>query len=215
MLSREPLQIFDMRRPVVEAGLQVVRLVLAIDGVEHRFLFFYAFTPAPIRRGASSSSGQRGRGAKSSGLCSPKRKRSSPAQAIIAALSVQRRKGGATKARPASRAHVSSSARNAPFAATPPATTSALKLGWLAHAAAMARRVRSIRLSTTAIWNPAARFARDASSSGPSCSTLCRRAVFKPLKEKLSSALPFIGRGRSVTGLVAARAARSIDGPPG
>eukprot|EP01136_Pigoraptor_vietnamica_P027405 Opistho-1_new@83669 len=57
----------------------------------------HAFTPAPRTASASGSSGQRGRAAVSSGSVRPAAKRSAPAQAIIAPLSVQSQSGGATK----------------------------------------------------------------------------------------------------------------------
>ena len=63
--------------------------------------FYYALTPAPGNFTAAGSSGQRGRGAKSreSGVGSTLQ-RSNPAQAIIAALSVQSLIGGATSSAP-------------------------------------------------------------------------------------------------------------------
>src|SRR5690606_26069876 len=60
----------------------------------------HAFTPAPRTGSAPASSGQRGRAAKSSGSACPSASRSTPAQAIIAALSVQSESGGATKRSP-------------------------------------------------------------------------------------------------------------------
>lgn len=60
----------------------------------------HAFTPAPRTVSASGSSGQRGRAAMSSGSVNPAAKRSAPAQAIIAPLSVHSQCGGATKRMP-------------------------------------------------------------------------------------------------------------------
>jgi hypothetical protein len=51
--------------------------------------------------------------------------RSSPAQAIIDALSVQSASGGATKQKPCASHSACNVERNTAFAATPPATTSA------------------------------------------------------------------------------------------
>src|SRR5690606_27741690 len=84
--------------------------------------------PEPIIGLALSSSGQRERGANdmpSSPLASPERMRSSPAQAIIAALSVQSAIGGATRRISCAAQRRSSVARIALLAATPPATTRA------------------------------------------------------------------------------------------
>ena len=50
----------------------------------------HAFTPAPMAGAASRSSGQRGRTGASSGSIRPSARRSAPAQAIIAALSLHR-----------------------------------------------------------------------------------------------------------------------------
>ena len=63
----------------------------------------------------------------------PKRNRSIPAQAIIAALSVQSRKGGATNRTRSSVQSRSSEARIRLFAATPPATAKAGSLGVIAR----------------------------------------------------------------------------------
>ena len=60
----------------------------------------HAFTPAPRTASAPGSSGQRARAGVSSGSVRPAAKRSAPAQAIIAALSVHSQSGGATKRRP-------------------------------------------------------------------------------------------------------------------
>src|SRR3954468_10428334 len=60
----------------------------------------HAFTPAPRTRSASGSSGQRARAGASRPSVRPASKRRAPAQAIIAALSVQSQSGGATKGRP-------------------------------------------------------------------------------------------------------------------
>src|SRR6185312_12302292 len=68
----------------------------------------------------AAANGQRGRGAKSSASTMPRRKRSIPAQAIIAPLSVQNLIGGATRRTPSP----SSRPRRLVLAATPPATTS-------------------------------------------------------------------------------------------
>src|SRR3546814_8020293 len=76
------------------------------------------FTPAPRAFSAVGSSGHRARARVSSGSVSPAAKRSAPAQAIIAALSVHSQPGGATKRRAWSAASVSSATRTAVFAAT-------------------------------------------------------------------------------------------------
>src|SRR5271154_4577799 len=66
---------------------------------------------------AAESKGQRGRGAKSSPSVSPALNRSSPAQAIIAALSVQRAGGGRTRSQPVFAAGAASPWRRAALAA--------------------------------------------------------------------------------------------------
>ena len=63
------------------------------------------------RGGARSSSGQRGRSGASSPSTRPRRSRSSPAQAIIAPLSVHSAGGGATKRSPACRASAAKRSR--------------------------------------------------------------------------------------------------------
>ena len=85
----------------------------------------HAFTPAPRTFSALSSSGQRARAGASSSSVSPSAKRSAPAQAIIAALSVHSQAGGTLKPRPSRLASSASAERIAVLAATPPATTSA------------------------------------------------------------------------------------------
>ncbi len=60
----------------------------------------HAFTPAPRTFSASGSSGQRARAGASSGRSGPAMKRSAPAQAIIAALSVHSQPGGTLNWRP-------------------------------------------------------------------------------------------------------------------
>src|SRR5690606_9558834 len=82
-----------------------------------------ALTPAPMAGGAAGSSGQRARAARSRGSLWPSFRRSIPAQAIMAPLSVQRRGGGATRRKARSRASDSRAARIWLLAATPPATT--------------------------------------------------------------------------------------------
>src|SRR5688572_12176497 len=85
----------------------------------------HAFTPAPRTFSASGSSGQRARAGASSASVSPCVKRSAPAQAIIAALSVHSQAGGTLNWRPSRAASCCSAVLTARFAATPPATTSA------------------------------------------------------------------------------------------
>src|SRR5689334_22840429 len=60
----------------------------------------HALTPAPRTFSALSSSGQRARAGTSRLSHSPAAKRSAPAQAIIAALSVHNQPGGTLKPRP-------------------------------------------------------------------------------------------------------------------
>ena len=69
------------------------------------------------------SNGQRGFGLMFKSDVNPALKRSIPAQAIIAALSVQSAMGGATNVRPLLVASSSSRVLKYAFAATPPATT--------------------------------------------------------------------------------------------
>src|ERR1700721_2197081 len=71
------------------------------------------------------SSGQRGRPGASSPSIIPSRSRSTPAQAIIAPLSVQSLGGGATRGGPAPAHNWVSPSRRALLAATPPAPTPA------------------------------------------------------------------------------------------
>ena len=66
----------------------------------------HAFTPAPRTFSAFSSSGQRARAGASRPSHQPAAKRSAPAQAIIAALSVHSQPGGTVKRRPCSRRRV-------------------------------------------------------------------------------------------------------------
>ncbi len=106
---------------------------------------FHALTPAPRTFSARSSSGQRARAGASSASHMPPAKRSTPAQAIIAALSVHSQPGGTLKRRPCVFARSASAVRIAWFAATPPATTSAG-----ASLLSRASRLRSTRQSTTA-----------------------------------------------------------------
>src|SRR5438445_7390300 len=77
----------------------------------------HAFTPAPRTFSASESSGQRARAGTSSGSVSPAAKRSAPAQAIIAALSVQSQAGGTRKARLSRAARSATAMRIASLAA--------------------------------------------------------------------------------------------------
>ncbi|MCH7549272.1 MAG: sulfatase-like hydrolase/transferase [Candidatus Krumholzibacteriota bacterium] len=179
-------------------------------------LFRNAFTPAPVAGGASGSSGQRARGLASSPSERPRRSRSIPAHAIIAALSVQSRGGGATRRRPAASATSESRARSAALAATPPATTSELPSAQRSRNAAMAFPVRSASTSATAAWKPAHRSAtsRPLGASG-SASTAWRTAVLSPENEKSQPARRIIGRGRAKRSGSPSRAARSTAGPPG
>src|SRR4029077_5559245 len=90
-----------------------------------------------------ASSGQRGCTGASSPSVRPRRRRSSPAQAIIAPLSVQSSTGGATKVSPAD---APSAARRSPsrrLAAPPPAATRVVPLGWWRRNQAIALAVRS------------------------------------------------------------------------
>src|SRR5262245_15416042 len=105
---------------------------------------------APLARSTGAeSSGQRGRGAKSKPSLRPRRKRSMPAQAIIAALSVHSRGGGATNGSAASAATAERVTRNLAFAATPPAMTSAVKGMFSRRQWFSARPVRSAKVSAT------------------------------------------------------------------
>ena len=74
------------------------------------------------------SSGQRACGAVSSVSVSPSARRSAPAHAIMAPLSVHSSAGGTTSAVPVSNAMRCSTLRIASLAATPPAATSAVGL---------------------------------------------------------------------------------------
>src|SRR5207237_444795 len=148
----------------------------------------HAFTPAPRAFSASGSSGQRARAGASSPSTRPASKRSAPAQPIIAALSVQSHKGGATKGRPWLSARPVSAVRTAWLAATPPATTSAVA----PSAISSARRVRSRKQSTTACWKLAA---ISVAAYWP-LSFARRTALLRPAKLKCGSAEPTRGRGK-------------------
>src|SRR5206468_4428454 len=95
----------------------------AADHAESEAIGLHAFTPAPRTLSACSSSGQRARAGASSPSVRPPASRSAPAQAIIAALSVQSQPGGTLNGRPSRLARSANAVRIAWFAATPPATT--------------------------------------------------------------------------------------------
>jgi hypothetical protein len=67
---------------------------------ELRFGRSQAFTPAPSAGGAAGSSGHRARAGAARSSTSPRARRMAPAQAIIAALSVQSAGGGTAKRKP-------------------------------------------------------------------------------------------------------------------
>src|ERR1700691_546384 len=148
---------------------------------------------------AAESKGQRGRGAKSSPSVSPALKRSIPAQAIIAALSVQSAGGGSTSTQPVFAARPASPWRRRALAATPPDATRWRAPGCFARKTSSAWAVRSSRQWFMACWSEAARSARAPWSRLPSESsfaTVPDSAVFNPEKEKSQPARPSIGRGR-------------------
>ena len=159
-------------------------------------------TPAPRTVSAAGSSGQRGRAPTSSESgAQPARKRSIPAQAIIAALSVHKASGGATKRKPRFAARTSSDVRTRALAATPPARTSAVTSDIISRA----RVIRSRRQSIAACWKLAAMSAslnvgvtvRNWPPSPSRDPCLARStALLSPAKEKCGSALPSSGRGR-------------------
>ena len=139
-----------------------------------------------------------------------------PAQAIIAALSVQSAGGGTIISIPSLAASVASRARRNRLAATPPATTRRRASPWRARNSATAFRVRSLRTSATASWKAAARSAAAApSGASPNSWTARRTAVLRPENEKSQPVRPSIGRGSAKRALSPACAARSTAGPPG
>ena len=117
----------------------------------------------------------------------------------MTALSVHSRTGGATNANPAAAAAAVSAARTAPFAATPPATTSSARLGPRpasspSHArpgppAPRPPRAESLRRCP----RPPASAMRPAPCRATSCAT----AVFSPEKLKSQPGRPSIGRGKA------------------
>src|SRR6266700_3640513 len=70
-----------------------IRNLARVGGGGISVIEIYAFTPAPVAFGAVGSRGQRGLGAKSRLSTRPAWSRSSPAQAIMAPLSVQSSSG--------------------------------------------------------------------------------------------------------------------------
>ena len=89
-----------------------------------------------------------------------------PAAVIIAALSVQRLRGGMCRRRPCSIAAASSAARKGVLAATPPVSTTRL-MPWCSAALIVLRT----SIFTTAAWNDAATSATSAAPSGARCLT--------------------------------------------
>ncbi len=147
----------------------------------------------------------------------PSAMRSAPAHAIIEALSVHSRSGGATKRKP-DRAHIRPSIpRMAPLAATPPATTRAGSgtSGNSCRNRTSAREMRSSRVATMAAWKDAQMSSTSAWPRGAIASAACRTAVLRPEKEKSSRSSPFSGRGKANRAGSPADAARSTAGPPG
>src|SRR4029453_12077049 len=94
-----------------------------------------------------------------SGARIPAARRAVPAAVIIAALSVQRERGGMCRRNPCSRAAASRPRRRGPFAATPPVKTTRLTPRWRA-----ALTVLRTSIFTTTPWNDAA---PSAISGGP------------------------------------------------
>src|SRR5438309_2672425 len=166
----------------------------------------HALTPAPRTLSACSSSGQRARAGTSRASVMPAAKRSAPAQAIIAALSVHSQAGGTLNLRPLELASAASACRTARFAATPPATT---KAG--ASVLASASRVRSTRQSTIACW----RLAAMSSGRKLADATAHCTALLSPAKEKCGSPDPTNGRGSGTAVAFPCTASASIAGPPG
>ena len=122
-----------------------------------------------------------------------------PAHATITALSVHSRTGGAISSKPCVSAAFDSAARIAPFAATPPATTSTRASGARSRIIAIACFARSASTSATAYWKLAAMSAavRTGSAPVPWRATSCATAVFRPEKLKSHPARPSSGRGNA------------------
>ncbi len=259
MLARELLQIFDMRRAVVEPGLQVVRLVLAIDGVEHRRqsslssswsclarpstslyaiqrvlsqrnswmvgpsptmtirgrMALQAFTPAPASFGRILvERPARARGEIERASSRRSRRRSSPAQAIIAALSVQRRKRrrDERQARLA-RARLRAPSRKRCVRGDAARHHQRAQVGWLARAAAMARSRGAVDQAFHHRHLESGGEVGDALASSqraPALRPCWRTAVFKPLKEKLRLR-PALHRARQIQHRARRAARRALD----
>ena len=101
-------------------------------------------------RALTASRGQRARGLASSGSVNPRAKRSAPAHAIIAPLSVQRACGGRTMRTPTSCPRRCRPRRTTMFEATPPAATKAVGFPTTTLNLRKPTRVRSMTTSTTA-----------------------------------------------------------------
>ena len=129
---------------------------------------------------------------------------------IIAALSVQRWRGGTCRRRPCSIAAASSPARSGPLAATPPVSTMRL-IPWCSAAFTVLRT----SILTTVAWNEAAMSAISARPSGPRRLTWNDTDVLTPLKEKSAPPSLICASGNVIAFGSPSTAVRSMTGPPG
>src|SRR5260221_14792560 len=163
----------------------------------------------PVCGGCSSASGQRARTLKAASSRSPARRRSNPATAIIAALSVQNSGRGKNTCAPRTVSSRLSRSRSSRLAPTPPATTS-----WGRPVAARARSVFAHSVSTIASCRPRAMSAWRWASSGRA-RTASDTAVLRPEKLNSYPARSSIGRGNGQAPGMPAAASRASCGPPG
>src|SRR5260221_1438553 len=163
----------------------------------------------PVCGGCSSASGQRARTFRAASSRSPARRRSNPATAIIAALSVQYSGRGKNACPPRAATSRRRRSRNSRLAPTPPATTSCFR-----PVASRARGAFTARVSTIASCRPRAISARRCSSRGRA-RTASDTAVLRPGKLNSYPARSSIGRGSGQAPGRPAAASRASCGPPG
>lgn len=142
----------------------------------------------------------------------PRLSRSAPASAIIAALSVHQRRGGAKNSKPRERASASRRNRRTRLAATPPARTKLFRAA-TPFMSAIARADLMARISATASWNDA-QISAVRCTSGSRSPIARRTAVFSPEKLISRPGLSRSGRGRMMAAASPSFAARSTAGPP-
>ena len=166
-----------------------------------------ALTPAPSAGGASGSSGQRARTGAARSSTMPRESRIGPAQAIIAALSVQSSGGGTTRRKICLRATALERGLQASIGGDAAGDHQhALRplAGVPLDTASKPRAVRSATMSATASWKLAQRSATSCSLSGARASASCLSAVLRPASEKCGS-LAAEHRPRQLDGRMPAR----------